>query len=92
MKPAYGRYQAAIRLRRMNVLSPEIVVIEKADSIHKLEGNMAMNVTGEFMGTFPGSEAVAWCRTERIGTWETRSDFRKGYPPTSRKGRGSGDV
>jgi len=45
MKPAYGRYQAATKV---NVLSPEIVVIKKADSIHKLEGNMAMNVTGEF--------------------------------------------
>ena len=60
MKPAYGRYQAAIRLRRMNVLSPEIVVIEKADGMQALEGNMAMNVSGEFMGTFPGSEAAAW--------------------------------
>lgn len=50
MKPANGRFQAATKV---NVLSPEIVVIEKADSIHKLEGNMAMNVTGEFMGTFP---------------------------------------
>ena len=89
MKPAYGRYQAATKV---NVLSPEIVVNEKADSLQALEGNMAMNVTGEFMVTFPGSEAAAWCRTERIGTWEPRSDFRKGYPPTSRKGRGSGDV
>jgi hypothetical protein len=89
MKPAYGRYQAATKV---NVLSPEIVVIEKVHSMQVLEGNMSMSSISEFMGTFPGSEAAARCRTDRVGTWVPRSDFRKGYPPTSRKGRGNGDV
>ena len=89
MKPAYGRSQAATKV---NVLSPEIVVEEKADSICKLEGKMAVSAKGEFIDTFPGSEAAAWNRKEHVGTWEARSDSRKGYLSTSRKGRGDGDV
>ena len=40
LKPAIDNYRAAIRLRRMNVLSPEMVVIENADSVSELEGTL----------------------------------------------------
>jgi hypothetical protein len=59
MKPTNESYRAAIRLRRMNVLSPEIYVIENADSVKELEGSMAKGVKGELTADYPGSKAVA---------------------------------
>jgi len=57
MKPTDERYQAATTV---NAISPEIDVIEKADSMEELEGRTVMGITGEFIIAFPGSQAVAW--------------------------------
>ena len=56
MKPANESYRAATQV---NVLSPEIYVIENADSVKELEGSMAKGVKGEPIADSPGSEAVA---------------------------------
>ena len=52
MKPTDERYQAATTV---NAISPEIDVIEKADSMEELEGRTVMGIMGEFIIAFPGS-------------------------------------
>lgn len=83
MKPTAERYQAATQV---NAISPEIVLIGKADRFHASGRQHGFIRYGEYKTTFPGSQAAAWYRTDRIGTWETLADPRKGYPQTSRKG------
>lgn len=57
MKPIDERYQAATRV---NAISPEIVVVEEADSFNDLEGSMDVFEYGKNINTLPGSQAVAW--------------------------------
>jgi hypothetical protein len=84
MKPTAERYQAATQV---NGVSPEIVLIEKADRL-QVSGRLHGNVRkGEDMTTFPGSQTAAWYRTDRDGTWETLAGPCKGYLQTSRKGK-----
>ena len=82
MKPTNESYRAATRV---NVLSPEIVVIENADSVSELEGSMAKGVKGEPIADSPGSEAAARQRKVCVRTWDTRLYSRAGYPLTNRK-------
>ena len=42
MKPGLGRYQAATKVK---VLSPEILIVEEADSVHELEGSIVYIAT-----------------------------------------------
>ena len=56
MKLRSGNYRA---VTQVNVLSPEIYVIENADSVNELEGSMAKGVKGELTADSPGSKAVA---------------------------------
>lgn len=84
MKPTAERYQAATQV---NVVSPEIVHIEKADGIRESGRQHGDVRNGEGMATFPGSQTAAWYRMDRDGTWETLAGPRRGYPQTSRKGK-----
>jgi hypothetical protein len=52
MKPVAGSYRAATQV---NVVSSEIVVVEEADSVSRLEGSMLGLVIGESLRTPPGS-------------------------------------
>ena len=83
MEPTAERYQAATQV---NVVSPEIVLIEKADRIQVSGRQYGGARNGEGMATFPGSQTAAWYRMDRDGTWETLADPVSGYPQTSRKG------
>jgi len=83
MKPTAERYQAATQV---NVLSPEIVLIEKADRIQESGRQHGDVRNGGGMAAFPGSQTAAWYRKDRVGTWETLTNPFKGYLQTSRKG------
>lgn len=52
MKPIDERCQAATKV---NAISPEIDVVEKADSMEELEGRTVMGIMGKFIIAFPGS-------------------------------------
>jgi hypothetical protein len=57
MKPTDESYQAATKV---NAFSPEIVVVEEADSLCALEGSMAASVMASLQSALPGSWAAAW--------------------------------
>ena len=84
MEPTAERYQAATQV---NVYSPEIVLIEKADRVNASGRQHGDVRNGEGMATFPGSQTAAWYRMDRVGTWETLAGPFRGYPQTSRKGK-----
>lgn len=84
MEPTAERYQAATQV---NVVSPEIVLIEKTDGIQESGRQHGLCRQGEAKNTFPGSQTAAWYRTDRVGTWETLAGPVRGYPQTSRKGK-----
>ena len=83
MEPTAERYQAATQV---NVVSPEIVLIEKADRIQVSGRQHDLGRQGKAKITFPGSQTAAWYRMDCVGTWETLTGPRRGYPRTSRKG------
>ena len=60
MEPMAERYQAATQV---NVYSPEIVLIEKADRVNASGRQHGDVRKGEGMATFPGSRTAAWYRT-----------------------------
>jgi hypothetical protein len=51
MKPVVGRYRATTQV---NVLSPEIKLVEEVDSFNMLEGSMHTTVIGEVVCALRG--------------------------------------
>jgi hypothetical protein len=90
-KPLGRMQQAAMKV---NVLSPEIYIIAKADALHFSGRQHRLVRKGESKETTPGSEAVACCKMVFVSTWETRHvllAWSREYGQTSRKGRGCAD-
>jgi hypothetical protein len=56
MKLGCGRYQASTQVK---VLSPEIIIVSEADSVHLLEGNTLKSVIGEDMRARRGLRPIA---------------------------------
>ena len=75
VKPEEGRYWAVTQVK---VLSPEITIVTEADTLHFVEGRMGNTVKGEVISTPSGSETVARCQKDSMGTREAQGALRKG--------------
>ena len=53
-------------------LSPEITIVTEADTLHFVEGRMGNTVKGEVISTPSGSETVARCQKDSMGTREAQ--------------------
>ena len=62
-------YWAATQVK---VLSLEIAIVTEADTVHVVEGRMDSTVKGEVISTPSGSEAVARCQKDSVGTREAQ--------------------
>jgi hypothetical protein len=85
MKPTNVRYQAATRV---NAVSPEIVVVAEADSLHALEGSMVANEMASLQPLH--RDLRQWHDIERIALepgrpWQVFRERK--YLLTSRKGK-----
>ena len=57
---------------QVKVLSPEIFLIARGQGFHVLEASTVACVSGEHVGSVPGSKSVAGQPTVHIETWESR--------------------
>jgi len=73
MKPGGRSCWAATKVKE---LSPEIIIVSEADTVHFVEGNMLSAAIGKGVSTLTGSKTVARQQMDSVGTWETQSVLR----------------
>jgi len=73
MKPGGRNWWAATKVKE---LSPEIIIVPEADTVHFVEGNMLSAAIGKGVSTLAGSKTAARQQMDSVGTREAQSVLR----------------
>lgn len=79
--PAYGEVTNRVKpggrscwaATKVKELSPEIIIVSEADTVHFVEGNMLSTAIGKGVSTLAGSKTAARQQMDSVGTRETQS-------------------